>query len=356
MRTSPRPRRRRVLTAAAVATLALATACGGGSAPEAVVQPLRVLAQTGTGQASQLTYDLGDRAYAPPGLSGQLTELRAEVTAPRRLTGAKHPLVMVLHGWGDVCAAGDRPDRPASWPCTKGSRPVDNYLGYGYLAQALAARGYIVVSVSADGIQAQEKDRGNVARAALLDKHLEMWRDLAQGKGPLKALKQFTGHVDLTRVGTVGHSRGGGGVLTQALDGHKGVPGVTLRGTLALAPAMNGIDTAKEHLTRVPLAVLAGTCDAMWEDSKVALTLAAGNPHAEHQDVTGGNHNAFNTVWTPGTGPAFATDDVAVEHRDRPGGRCESTNGTGTPKRLTPAEQQALAVRYATRFFDRYLR
>ncbi|MFI5867176.1 hypothetical protein ACIBB3_37655, partial [Streptomyces sp. NPDC051546] len=80
------------------------------------------------------------------------------------------------------------------------------------------------------------------------------------------------------------------------------------------------------------------------------------NPERFKQhDVPGGNHNFFNTVWTPGTGPAFATDDVAVEHRNRPGGRCESTNGTGSPQQLTPAEQRNVAIRYATEFFDKYL-
>ncbi|MCO1339600.1 hypothetical protein BJH93_11955 [Kocuria polaris] len=305
---------------------------------------------------AELTYDLGDTAYAPPGLADNPTELRAAVTYPRQLGKDKHPLVMMLHGWADICATGDEPVRPYVWPCGEGARPVENYKGYAYLAQALAENGYIVVSVSANGIQAHEQDQGHIARRALLDKHLEMWQQLTSGEGPLQTLKQFTGHVDLDRVGTLGHSRGGGGVLAQAMDSHKPLSGVNIRGALALAPAMNGIDVDKERITRVPAAVVVGTCDAMWDDGTVAIKMASGNPSFEHHEVPGGNHNFFNTVWTPGTGPAFATDDVAVEERNLPGGRCESTNGTGTPQQLKPAEQRKIAARYVTEFFDKYVR
>ncbi|MFI5764057.1 alpha/beta hydrolase family protein [Streptomyces sp. NPDC051563] len=328
----------------------------GSPQPKAVASAPKLSTQEGTARSAELTYDLGDTAFAPPGLGGKRTELKAAVTYPRELGTGKHPLIMMLHGWGDTCAAGDKPVRGGGWPCSKGAVSVNNFLGYSYLAEALAEKGYIVLSVAANGIQAQEKDQGQIARAALLDKHLEMWKQLSAGAGPLQELKQFKDHVDLERVGTLGHSRGGGGVLAQALDSHKLPPGVNLRATLALAPAMNGIDPKKERITRVPLAVIAGTCDALWEDVKIPVAMAAGNPHVEQHDVPGGNHNFFNTVWTPGTGPAFATDDVAVEHRNRPGGRCESTNGTGSPQQLTPAEQRNVAIRYATEFFDKYLR
>ncbi|MGY5130005.1 alpha/beta hydrolase family protein [Streptomyces nigrescens] len=353
MRMPPRALRHSILTAAAAA-VTLVTACKAPQ-PDAVGS-VQVSAQTGTKQAAQLTYDFGDTAYAPPGLEGKRTELKAAVTYPRGLGNGKHPLLMMLHGWADTCSAGDKPVRPQVWPCGKGARPVDNYLGYSYLARALAEKGYIVVSVSANGIQAQEQGQGHIARRALLDKHLEMWQQLAAGKGPLRALKPFTDHVDLNRVGTLGHSRGGGGVIAQVLDSHKRPPGVNIRGALALAPAMNGIDAGKERITRVPIAVVAGTCDAMWDDSKIPLAMAAKNPHARHYSVTGANHNFFNTVWTPGSGPSFASDDVAIENRNLPGGRCKSTNGTGNPRQLKPAEQRQAAIRYVTTFFDKYVR
>ncbi|MFF4410758.1 hypothetical protein [Streptomyces sp. NPDC001404] len=346
MHLSPHLPRRGLLAATAVATITLATACGSPQ-PE-VVGSARVSTLADTKRAAQLTYDFGDTAYAPPGLGGKRMELRASVTYPRQPGSEKHPLALMLHGWGTAtCQTGDQPARARSWPCGKDAKPVDNYLGYSYLAEALAEKGYVVVSVSANGIQAQEKNEGHIARAALLDKHLELWQQLSQGKGPLAELKQFTGRVDLGRVGTMGHSRGGGGVLAQALDSHKPPAGVTIRGTLAFAPAMNGIDPARERITRVPVSVVVGTCDAMWEKTVV--------PGAEQHDLPGANHNFFNTVWTPGTGPAFAMDDVAVEKRNRPGGQCETTNGTGTVRQLTPAEQRKAALDLTTTFFTKHL-
>ncbi|MFC5801166.1 alpha/beta hydrolase family protein [Streptomyces formicae] len=335
--------------------MTLATSCSSSQPKPTPAGSADISTKPGTAKAAEVNYDLGDTAFAPPGLDGKSVELKAAVTYPRKLDEGRHPMVLMLHGWGDTCQSGDKPVRAQGWPCAKDAKPVDNYLGYSYLAQALAEKGYIVVSVSANGIQAQEKNQGTVARAALLDKHLEMWKKLSTEKGPLAKLKQFSGHVDLNRVGTLGHSRGGGGVLAQALDSHENPTGVHLRAVMAFAPAMNGIDAAKDHLTHLPLSVIAGTCDAMWEDSKIPLAMAAGNPHVEHHDVTGGNHNFFNTVWTPGTGPAFATDDVAVEKRNLSGGRCQSTSDSGTPQQLKPAEQRQIAIRYTTEFFDRYL-
>ncbi|MFD7033661.1 alpha/beta hydrolase [Streptomyces sp. NPDC059917] len=348
--------RSRLLLLAAVTGLALVTACGGPDRPEAVVHPVSLSPEVDAGSTARFTYDLGDTAYAPPGSDGQLTELKAAVTYPRELGGGKHPLVMVLHGWADTCRAGDAPVRPQVWPCGANARPVDNYLGYSYLADALAEKGYVVVSVSANGIQAHEKKQGNLARAGLLDEHLRMWQQLSEGKGPLRSLSRFKDRVDLDRVGTLGHSRGGGGVLTEVLDGHERPPGVNVRATMAFAPAMNGIDAAKERISRVPVTVVAGSCDAMWDDSAVPLSLAAGGPHAARIELEGGNHNYFNTVWTPGSGPAFAADDVALDHRDLPGGRCRSTNGTGDPVRLGPAEQRRAAIDAATAFFGTYLK
>ncbi|WP_424215018.1 alpha/beta hydrolase family protein [Streptomyces sp. BI20] len=353
MRIAPRRSRRVALAATALAAATLSTACGA-SGPELTGTAEVTEQSAGAAGTARLAYDFGDTAYAPPGLDDKRMEMRAAVTYPKALGGTKHPLVVLLHGWGQAtCADGDRPEGKQQWPCGKDTKPVDNHLGHGYLADALAAKGYVVVSVSANGIQAQEGGDGHRARAALLDKHLELWRDLADGKGgPLEKLERFSGHVDMNRVGTFGHSRGGGGVLAQALDDHKRPEGVTLRGAMAFAPALNGVDLAKAKLTKVPVAAVAGTCDAMWDGLDEVATLTKGNPAVERHDVAGGNHNFFNTVWSPGTGPAFATDDA----EQRPGGRCESADGGGAIPRLTAERQRETAVRLATAFFDEHLK
>ncbi|MGC8920275.1 hypothetical protein AB7952_16535 [Streptomyces sp. PG2] len=44
-------------------------------------------------------------------------------------------------------------------------------------------------------------------RARLVNEHLRLWKELASGDGPLAGrLPALRGHVDVRRVGTLGHS------------------------------------------------------------------------------------------------------------------------------------------------------
>ena len=65
-----------------------------------------------------------------------------------------------------------------------GTRPlVFNFRGYDYIAQSLAAQGFVVVLVS---------DR------TALSRHVDLWRELGEGKGPLaERFGGFTGHFSV---------------------------------------------------------------------------------------------------------------------------------------------------------------
>jgi predicted dienelactone hydrolase len=104
-------------------------------------------------------------------------------------------------------------------PCDRGA-PFPSYRGYDYLGAALARRGFVVVSISVDSINMTSFDYGD--RARLINKHLDLWRQLAAGRGPLEpVLGRLGEHVDLGNVATMGHSRGGKGVMWQASDKHR---------------------------------------------------------------------------------------------------------------------------------------
>ena len=53
------------------------------------------------------------------------------------------------------------------WPCTRNKQPIPSYKGYDYVSEVLASHGYVVVSVSANGINAVDNsvfDLGATAR------------------------------------------------------------------------------------------------------------------------------------------------------------------------------------------------
>jgi dienelactone hydrolase len=74
--------------------------------------------------------------------------------------------------------------------------------GYAYLGELLASRGFIMASVDENFINGLSGE--NDARAWLLLKHLEAWKQFNETEGG-----PFHNRVDMTRIALMGHSRGG---------------------------------------------------------------------------------------------------------------------------------------------------
>lgn len=156
-------------------------------------------------------------------------EVRARVFYPTDLSeGAPFPLIVLLHGRYNLCHDGTYVEPADSagiynWPCGgKYPNTIWSYQGYGdatnpYLGGTLASHGYIVVSISANGITAAEASPpllGRVMRwrAKLIQHHLDYWNTC--NSGPCDHFGNlFTGKVNLQRIGTIGHSRGGEAVV-----------------------------------------------------------------------------------------------------------------------------------------------
>jgi dienelactone hydrolase len=293
----------------------------------------------------RIEYSLGDRAFQVPGFhvepGGPVAdlELTAVVHAPRTLIG-KRPLVLLAHGYWKTC----RDTEEWVWPCPRGES-FPSYRGYDYLAEELARQGFVVVSISANGVNAGEPlQPADVARAALMSKHLELWRDLDAGTGPLASrLRGFTGHVDLTNVGTLGHSRGGRGAVYQASDNHAHLipAGVRIRAVLPLAPAgyyapdPEAPQNLDYRITKIPFAVMTGDCDQMAGEAADYVTNAKGRNLVPIHHVTPkrANHNFFNTEWS-------------YDHDNR----------CADGPTLTREEQRKVATTYIPAFFRQYLR
>jgi hypothetical protein len=110
---------------------------------------------------------------------------------------------------------------------------VPNHLGYEYLAQQLASRGYIVVSINANrGINAADGVDGDdsliLARGRLVLKHLQKLSEWSVNGGAPISIGDLTNKIDFNNVGLMGHSRGGQGVrAAHVLYNDPGSPWVT---------------------------------------------------------------------------------------------------------------------------------
>jgi hypothetical protein len=391
-------RRRSIALVAALSTLV-----AGSLAAFVVTQPVAsasdavALSRPARTGVQAVAYNLGDTVFRP-GDAGP-TELAGIVHYPADLATGSHPLIMQLHGswwscddraaWAKALAA---PDDNAyfeavqpmgAWPCRDGTPPLPSSRGYDYLGEALARQGFVVVSIGANGINSHEGTRGYEARAALVNRHLAMWQRLAAGgTGELRNAfvdpatgepknVPFTGHVDMGNVGTMGHSRGGKGVMWQAADKHRAEwpAGVKIKAVMPYASVYFNIppgdaENSDGLVTTMPIGVVAGTCDGAVETVGLSyIDDAKGRNRSGMYGFTihGANHNFFNTAWSPSSGNAGAVDDAA-DDRLRPAG-CSATppspKGTADPsgddRRLTEDEQRTIGTTYVVAFFRRAL-
>jgi len=306
-------------------------------------------------------YNLGDLAYTPPaGVFPFPLEVRGSVHYPADLTSGPFPVLVWLHGRHSTCYDSVTLATSNGWPCTGTEKPILSYAGYDYAAKNMASHGYIVISVSsnainaADGAAAPMFQRGMPARAYLLQKHLDLWNDWnTTGTGPFGTL--FNGRLDMQNIGTMGHSRGGEGVIYHAeLNRSMGSP-YGIKAVLTLAP----VNFYRHVLNRIPLMNIAPYCDGdvinlpgvhYYDDARYRDT---GDETPKHSLlIMGANHNYFNTVWTPGSYPAGGVDDwdYTGVSTDPHCGVDAASNG-----RLDTTQQKAVYTTYAAAFYRYYL-
>lgn len=398
-----------------------------GSAAHAARPAVAEPGAPGPYRVASLDYTLGDRVFQVPGFhasipdetgeEGPLADL--EVTGgvhfPTSAKGGPYPLVVLSHGYWATCAdreaAATKAAREAvlpeeeifddaawqaaitrlwQWPCVPGVAPLPSFHGYDYLAERLASHGMVVVSVSASGVNAGELgEAADAARAAVINKHLALWSELTRtGRGALTGHftgtarhPDFKGLIDLTRVGTLGHSRGGRGVAWHAADVHRDAlpAGVRIKGVIALAAAGAGTSTEPGspeaplyRVTTAPLAAWLGSCDM--DQGEDYLTLAKGHTRfpTYRWSVDGANHNFLNTQWSPSSGQVEAVDDGAGPApglcgdlvSDFPDGWDPDDPSSPQPvsrwenvvHKLTEDEEHRVLTGYATAFFLETLR
>ena len=305
---------------------------------------------------SREEYNFGNTAFQPTDFPGPV-ELIASIHYPSNLPAGPYPVIVFLHGRHATCFKGA--SALLQWPCTfNGSQPIPSYKGYDYVSEVLASHGYVVVSISANGVNAVDNsvfDLGALARAELIQKHLDILNTFNTTGGAPFGTK-FVGRLNLNEVGTMGHSRGGEGVVRHyVLNNDLGAP-YGIKAVFPLAP----VDFNRFVANNVALNVLLPYCDGdvsdlqgvhFYDDARYNVPGDLAPKH--YVLVMGANHNFYNTIWSPSSPfPGSANDWLAFVPGGHSDSQCGSVRGN---QRLTEAQQRGTGLAYLTAFFRAYV-
>lgn len=213
------------------------------------------------------------------------------------------PVLILVHGNHGSCDAGQD---AANASCAAFKR---NEAGYAYLGENLATWGYTTFSVSQDQLmmrQDNSKGKGMHQRRLLIAAALD-----ALSKANAEGLTNdahttigdtLEGKLDMTRIGLMGHSRGGDAV-TSFIDYNRtrtDGPRYPLRGVISLAP----VDYERKAPYGMPYMSILPFCDGdvsnlqgarFYERSQY---VNPGDPFPRIQSSQlGAIHNWYNTVW-----------------------------------------------------------
>lgn len=233
-------------------------------------------------------YELGTTMVGGPGAAHDQYEYEALIRGTLALPDGPgpFPLAVFLHGQHNPCSDGQGRE---GGNC---DIPYRNDQGYVYLQEHLASHG-----IASASILAHEINRFNGAG------DVGMWARGELTVATIDALANSTAGplLDLSRIGLMGHSRGGEGVVTAVeINALREVPHA-LAGVIALAPT----DFAFRAVPEVPFLTLAPYCDGdvyslhglrQFDQSRYTDDIAA----KVQLLVMGANHNNYNTMWGKG--------------------------------------------------------
>lgn len=269
------------------------------------------------GAIGQHSYDLGSVAVPKTDSGPTPTDsipVRAVVRYPAQASGVDaafkpgaFPLIVIMHGNSGV---------------------QTSYLGYNYLLDHLAGHGFVAMSIHVPpGVMIETR-----ARAILHHLSVMSQNNAAPGL--------FHNHIDFTKVGIAGHSRGGESVVRAARINTSEGLGWNIKAGISIAP------TDYNHYgdPGVPLLVIYGSNDGdvsgAWPDRTCFVIYdEAGRPRS-FVFVYGGTHDRFNTEW------ASIEASVELQLEIAP---------SDIPKLISLTDHENVAKGYVTAFFRAHL-
>jgi hypothetical protein len=195
------------------------------------------------------------------------------------------PLIVLVHGRHSVQVNGQWVGAP------------DSYKGYVYLQEQLARMGFVAVSVDESetdegpGRHDGADFTGNIVRRAELAIETIRFLQTLDGGDPI-----FGGVINFTRIGLMGHSRGGDCVL--AVVERINLPGATVRAVISLAPVDSGAHSGHPKGIAFMTILPAGDGDVVDNAGAKFYDQADPAPFKTQLYVDQANHNYFNRSWT----------------------------------------------------------
>lgn len=230
------------------------------------------------------------------------------------ISKSNYPLVVIMHGMHTTADP--------------------SYLGYNYLLNHLASHGFIAVSIDCNAINAIDGMQDTRAHAIL--EHLSLLNTKNSNPG------LFFGKIDTNRIGIMGHSRGGDGVVQAEILNQSLSLGWNIKAIVALSPTdFSGTSSSPLNLTTSKFMCIYGANDGdVWGGTNPGTQYAGtgfrfydrANVEKSVQFIYGATHNRFNTEW--GT---------------------ESAVDSGSPKILSNSQHHSLLCGYMTAFMQVHL-
>ncbi|MBJ7470555.1 MAG: alpha/beta hydrolase [Solirubrobacteraceae bacterium] len=252
------------------------------------------------------------------GVSAATTlQVRGSMYYPSNL-GKPAPVIVLVHGNHGGCQQGGAGGTAPN--CTIFNR---NDQGYSYLAENLATWGYAVASIDQDQLMsfqdngAKGMHQRRLMIAAQLDGLYAANEAVIPDDTDHNVGAALVGKLDFSRVGLMGHSRGGDAV-TSFMDYNRTRPAPGRRynvaGVISLAP----VDYERRSPYGAAYLTILPACDGDVSNLQGARfyeraqRIMPGDPYPKIQMYhLGANHGNYNSVWSADSDDAFNVSDPA---------------------------------------------